>query len=101
MKVIVEFIDFAKQNKTLREDSVNISTVSLQTRIFTKIMLGNSKNFNIEKSYSKSKSFLDFKKNVIFSQFCETKTNLRQVCVEFKHYHFNTIISTKIMSRNS
>ena len=25
--------------------------------------------------------------NVIFSQFCETKTAFREVSVEFKHYH--------------
>ena len=35
------------------------------------------------------------KVKVIFIQFCKTKTTLREVFVEFKHYHFNTIISTE------
>ena len=67
-EVKVIFIQFCKTKSILREDSVEFKHYHYIQEFLQKIMWVYYFNFNIEKSYSKSKSLIDFdSKSYIYS----------------------------------
>ena len=87
MKINVIFSQFCQTKTALNVVFVEFTYYHYIQEFLQNICQGTLKTSKLSNLIQNRRVYKILKINVIFSQFCETKKALREVCVEFKHHH--------------
>ena len=88
LKVNTKLFEFEKQKQLSEKFLQNLNNITNNNNFYLKLCQRTAKKLLLRNQIQNRGVYWILKVKVKFIQFCKTKTTLKEVLVEFRHYHY-------------